>query len=466
MFRSLSRSALSILLWLLLVCLLAFSGYIALKACGIRIFGVEIAWCTRDPLPDVSRINELYRQVQSLERLKAEPDFCPPASFRSANRPAPAPTVTPPTSLISPSAPTSPSATPAVVAPAGPAAVDGVPVPTNPAEAGKAAPAANPALKSAIPEPEAPKGPPANTSQETPPGKADENPPKAGTATADPNAKGLGMPLPKPSPLKGGPGSPGAGNPPPGSPSTPPPGTPKGPPPPSAPSAPPPGSPPATAGKPNNPDQCPEGKSSDPYIVLALDHSRSMALPENMDDALATRLEGQMEKGGSAGWNARRLYNGYVEQEGRKRLDVLKDSVAALSEKIDPKIEFGVVSFAGCGGVVDMGNYDARRRPRLVEKVRALQAKPATPAAIALRTAMTKASEKPGGRVIFVSDGKDTCDADPCAIAKAQPGVRVDVISMGGGDVLACVAEATSGNIYQAGSHGSLENLLLALGNQ
>lgn len=191
-----------------------------------------------------------------------------------------------------------------------------------------------------------------------------------------------------------------------------------------------------------------------------------MALPQDMDDALATRLEGLMEKGGSAGWNARRLYNSYVEQDGRKRLDVLKDSVAALSQKIDPQIEFGVVSFAGCEGVVDMGNYDASRRARLVDKVRALEAKPATPAAIALKTAMSKAAQKPGGRVIFVSDGKDTCDADPCAVAKAQTGVRVDVISMGGGDVLACVAQATSGNIYQAGSNGSLEDLLLALGSQ
>ncbi|WP_114007988.1 hypothetical protein [Cohaesibacter intestini] len=478
MFRSLSRSAVSILLWLLLVCLLVSLGYVALKACGIRIFGVEIAWCSRDPLPNVARINELYRQVQSLERLKAEPDFCPPASFRAAPMDTHSVVVPPVAGSTSPSV-----AVPQALAPVAPGTLKAAPAPTRPLDAQSAGPGSAPAVTPGATSPDT--APPSSTMPGIAKGEADPtspelDPSKADNATADPKAKGPGMPLPKPAPLNGAPldpeasapgaatppaapGTPGAGNPPPGSPPTTPPASP-----PASPNGTPPpaGTPPATAQKPNGNNPCPEGKRTNPYIVLALDHSRSMALPQDMDDALATRLEGLMEKGGSAGWNARRLYNSYVEQNGRKRLDVLKDSVAALSQKIDPQIEFGVVSFAGCEGVVDMGNYDASRRARLVDKVRALEAKPATPAAIALKTAMSKAAQKPGGRVIFVSDGKDTCDADPCAVAKAQTGVRVDVISMGGGDVLACVAQATSGNIYQAGSNGSLEDLLLALGNQ
>lgn len=476
MFRSLSRSLLSILLWLLLVGLLIFSGYVALKACGVRLFGIEIAWCARDPLPNIARINELYRQIQSLERLKAEPGFCPPASFRAVPIDTHSVVVPPVAGAASPSV-----AVPQALAPVAPGTLKAAPAPTSPLDVQSAGPGSAPAVTPGATSPDT--SPPSSTKPGTAKGEADPtspeaDPSKANNAAADPKAKGPGMPLPKPAPLNGAPldpgasapgaapppaapGTPGAGNPPPGSPPAPPPASP-----PASPNGTPPpaGTPPGTAQKPNGNNPCPEGKGTDPYIVLALDHSRSMALPENMDDALATRLEGLMEKGGSAGWNARRLYNSYVEQDGRKRLDVLKDSVAALSEKIDSQIDFGVVSFAGCGGVVDIGNYDASRRPRMVSKVRALEAKPATPAADALKAAMAKAKQKPGGRVIFVSDGKDTCDADPCAVAKTQSGVRVDVISMGGGDVLACVAQATSGRIFKAGTNGSVESLLLALG--
>ena len=69
------------------------------------------------------------------------------------------------------------------------------------------------------------------------------------------------------------------------------------------------------------------------------------------------------------------------------------------------------------------------------------------------------------GRVIFVSDGKDTCDADPCAVAKQSSGVQVDVISLGGGQALSCVARATGGKLVEPDKEAqSLQQILVELG--
>nr|WP_319390339.1 hypothetical protein [uncultured Cohaesibacter sp.] len=63
----------------------------------------------------------------------------------------------------------------------------------------------------------------------------------------------------------------------------------------------------------------------------------------------------------------------------------------------------------------------------------------------ALNLAVQKVKRNGGGRIILVSDGKDTCDGDPCAAARQNADIEIDVVSLGGGDALACVANATGG---------------------
>ncbi len=190
-----------------------------------------------------------------------------------------------------------------------------------------------------------------------------------------------------------------------------------------------------------------------------------MGLPINMDSALATELENTIEAGGPDAWQASNTYNEYIARPGRKRLDEVKSSVGEVTRRLPPETRIGVVTFAGCNGVVDMGDYDEGRRERLISKIEKLQTKPATPAADALKIAMEKAARVPGGRVIFVSDGKDTCDADPCAVAKQSSGVQVDVISLGGGQALSCVARATGGKLVEPAKEAqSLQQILVELG--
>ena len=210
---------------------------------------------------------------------------------------------------------------------------------------------------------------------------------------------------------------------------------------------------------------CGSGQPERPYIVLALDHSKSMGLPLDLDPSEVVRLETAIDRGGSPARQAWEEYNRYVAQPGHKRLDELKDAVAKTAEHLDPQVDIGVVTFAGCNGVLDMGDYTAERRGRMVSKVKQLRVEPATPAAQALEATIAKASRRPNGRVIFVSDGKDTCDADPCAVARQRPDVRVDVISMGVGDVLSCVADATHGQLIRPNDIHSVEQIIADLGS-
>ncbi len=190
-----------------------------------------------------------------------------------------------------------------------------------------------------------------------------------------------------------------------------------------------------------------------------------MGLPLDMDPALAIRLEAEMESGSPDAWKASRTYNDYIASPGRKRLDELKSSVGEVASRLGEETRIGVVTFAGCNGVVDMGDYDKARRDRLIGKINQLETMPATPAADALKVAMEKAGRVRGGRVILVSDGNDTCDGDPCAVAQRISGVQVDVISLGGRQSLACVAQATGGRLVEPARQGrSLQQILVDLG--
>lgn len=91
----------------------------------------------------------------------------------------------------------------------------------------------------------------------------------------------------------------------------------------------------------------------------------------------------------------------------------------------------------------------------------------AAAAAEAMTLALEKVRQKGGGRIILVSDGKDTSEGDPCAVARAHPDVEIDVVSLGGGDALSCVAHATGDKWIEPEQLGeSLQSIMVGLGNK
>ncbi|WP_319569343.1 vWA domain-containing protein [Cohaesibacter marisflavi] len=471
------RLAVLVISWVGFVGLVALLAGLSLKACGVRFLGYELSWCAASHRPDVSRLNALQRELHSLIEMNGQMGAqCGPVAPvpRSGARPTPVP-VSPGVLTIGPAG--------------GNGAVGAVGEGgSGPLASGPALPSADPASGTAGPMEEEVSPSPMSTTE----AELDGDMPDADAGGDMPSTEGA-MPLPEPAPHRldvggggaGGAGAAasggdgeggagaggaggsgegaGAGNPPAGAGGaggTPPSGGGGG----SAAAA---GGnpPPAGSQSPETPQQCADGKPKLDYVVLALDHSKSMGLPINMDSALATELENTIEAGGPDAWQASNTYNEYIARPGRKRLDEVKSSVGEVTRRLPPETRIGVVTFAGCNGVVDMGDYDEGRRERLISKIEKLQTKPATPAADALKIAMEKAARVPGGRVIFVSDGKDTCDADPCAVAKQSSGVQVDVISLGGGQALSCVARATGGKLVEPAKEAqSLQQILVELG--
>ncbi len=460
-----ARLAVVVALWVGFVALVTGLAGLSLKACGIRILGFEVSWCASGNRTDIACLVDLQQQLHTLMQMNAaESARCSPAPAMGA-------TVVPgqgtPNGLAAGGAGL---AGPAGSLPAtgsggaGGAMGGGMAGIVQEVGAGSGKPDAGPA--------DAPAAEPSDGA----PGEAEGNgngaPPEAKADSVDAaGAAGEGaMPLPEPAPHKmvgagggdgaasgagasagagggegsgtgagagaggGSSGGAGAGG-----------GSGAANPPPSA--------------------QCPDGKPKTDYVVLALDHSKSMGLPLDMDPALAIRLEAEMESGSSDAWKASRTYNDYIASPGRKRLDELKSSVGEVARRLGEQTRIGVVTFAGCNGVVDMGDYDKARRERLIGKISQLETMPATPAADALKVAMEKAGRVSGGRVILVSDGNDTCEGDPCAVAQRISGVQVDVISLGGRQSLACVAQATGGRLVEPTQQGrSLQQILVDLG--
>nr|WP_319483856.1 VWA domain-containing protein [uncultured Cohaesibacter sp.] len=478
-----ARLAAVVALWVGFVALVTGLAGLSLKACGIRILGFEVSWCTSGSRTDIARLADLQQQLHTLMQMNAvESARCSPAPAMGATL---VPGQRTPDGLVSGGA--------GRVGPAGSLPAVG---------SGGAGGAMGGGTADIVPEagigsgkPDAGStGAPAAEPSDGAPGEAaldgDGAPPGAKTegVGAAGGAAGEGaMPLPEPAPHKmagadggagsgagsgngagagdglgggsgagggagtgagggsgggtgagGGGGSGGGGA-----------GAGGG----------------SGAANPPPSAQCPDGKPKTDYVVLALDHSKSMGLPLDMDPALAIRLEAEMESGSPDAWKASRTYNDYIASPGRKRLDELKTSVGEVARRLGEETRIGVVTFAGCHGVVDMGDYDKARRDRLIGKINQLETMPATPAADALKVAMEKAGRVSGGRVILVSDGNDTCDGDPCAVAQRISGVQVDVISLGGRQSLACVAQATGGQLVEPARQGrSLQQILVDLG--
>lgn len=95
----------------------------------------------------------------------------------------------------------------------------------------------------------------------------------------------------------------------------------------------------------------------------------------------------------------------------------------------------------------------------------------ATPISYSLIQAMQKDFLPLAGprRIVLVSDGAETCDADPCGVAldmvRHNVNIKIDVVGLGAMDEstwsqLKCVASATYGKIYKADTVARLDQSL------
>jgi len=162
------------------------------------------------------------------------------------------------------------------------------------------------------------------------------------------------------------------------------------------------------------------------------------------------------------------------EMGGRTKIEIARETMAKILADWNPDTLLGITAYGhrrkgDCGDiepVVPLGKVDAAKAMSVIN---ALNPKGMTPISAALRQAAEELGyTKDKATIILVSDGEETCNADPCEVAseleKAGIDFTVHVIGFGIKDEeqkqLTCVAQNTGGNFYRANDAASLKEAM------
>ncbi|ADV46318.1 vWA domain-containing protein [Nitratifractor salsuginis] len=160
--------------------------------------------------------------------------------------------------------------------------------------------------------------------------------------------------------------------------------------------------------------------------------------------------------------------------DGERKIDIARRAMRDLLRDWNPQIPLGLTVYGhrrkgDCNDIetpIPVGPLDRQRMIRAVEGIRP---KGKTPIARALKrvAAQFRGSEDPA-TIILISDGKESCDADPCATARElrKSGIRF-VAHVIGFHVdrttdrqLACIARATGGSYFSARNAAALNRAI------
>jgi Ca-activated chloride channel family protein len=160
--------------------------------------------------------------------------------------------------------------------------------------------------------------------------------------------------------------------------------------------------------------------------------------------------------------------------DGTAKISIAKDVMVDLVNDWDANIPVGLMIYGhrrkdDCSDielVSSPGNLD---RELLVDKIKSITPRGKTPITSSLiQAALAVHSSKGNPSVVLVSDGLETCDADPCAAAFSfdlvNPGFDVHVIGFDVNEeeskALQCIADRSGGKFFRANDADQLKNAL------
>ena len=158
----------------------------------------------------------------------------------------------------------------------------------------------------------------------------------------------------------------------------------------------------------------------------------------------------------------------------KTKIEIARETVAGLMKDWDPAIELGLMAYGhrregDCRDIellIPAGKTDPQR---IVNTVNALQPKGKTPLSGAVQQAAERLDyKKSKATVILVSDGEESCGADPCAVGAALKKAGADLtVHVVGFDVkkeertgLVCLAKNTGGLFLTAKNAAELKAAL------
>lgn len=160
--------------------------------------------------------------------------------------------------------------------------------------------------------------------------------------------------------------------------------------------------------------------------------------------------------------------------EGRPKLDIAREVLGTVLQTIPPGQELGLIAYGHrtrgqCDDIELMVPVAAGTAADITDRVGAMRFQGKTPLTDAVRQAAAALrSGEEAATVVLVTDGLETCDADPCALARELEAsglaFTAHVIGFGlteeEGAQVACLAEETGGKYLQASDSGALADAL------
>ena len=165
---------------------------------------------------------------------------------------------------------------------------------------------------------------------------------------------------------------------------------------------------------------------------------------------------------------------------GRPKMEIAREALAELLKGWDPKVEVGLMAYGhrrkgDCTDIEVLASAGPIDAARLMGIVSGIQPKGMTPLSDAVKlAAQSLRFTEQSATVILISDGIETCKADPCALGAELKKLGVDFRThVIGFDVqrhdeggLRCLASATGGKYYAAKDAGALRDALRAAAGQ
>ncbi|MCB2193913.1 MAG: VWA domain-containing protein, partial [Deltaproteobacteria bacterium] len=155
---------------------------------------------------------------------------------------------------------------------------------------------------------------------------------------------------------------------------------------------------------------------------------------------------------------------------GKAKIDIAKAVMAQAVPGLPGEVRLGLVAYGhrkkgDCSDVEVLVAPGSSDRDGLLKKVQALSPKGKTPIAGSLKqTAEMLKSKENETTIVLVSDGIETCDADPCGVVKALKGSGIKFVlhvvgfdvDAKGKDQLTCLAQAGGGKYFSAADAAGL----------
>ena len=160
------------------------------------------------------------------------------------------------------------------------------------------------------------------------------------------------------------------------------------------------------------------------------------------------------------------------EPDGRSKLDAARKILVDTLRKWPADGRLALMAYghrrkADCSDIETLVELAPVAVEPVLEKLKPLKARGKTPLSQSLRQAAARLPAN-GGSIVLVSDGIETCNADPCAVAeelrKNNPAVTIHVVGFGlaKGEAaqLACIARNAGGKFFDAGDAPQLAETL------